>query len=633
MKHSSEHQWQRIVATALVLAITLPQFAWAQTNTAPQGGNLTGLGASPSPSVSSDSFLFLAAGDIADGVPVSSKEQRRQYLAAKSKQLDQLDPRRKESRRNRKIANGVLKTAFPVLRVADIASRLNQPKEDNKKQTGAEKTAAILDWVIQELPGSKKVIAPLGDLAYPNGTFEDFLFKYDKTWGKTFDASTNVRPVAGNHEYWVDGGIDRKGAQFGLPYLDYFKDLDVKVGEVGSLTYVDGKKTKSHERFLSKAYYAYDIGNNWRAYALNSNCEAMSDGCDPNSEQAKWLAQDLAQNAKDKCIVAYMHHPRFSSADDEYEVGPFKIDEKKAKSLFNSTGQRGRLLYQPHGSNTAVDPLWRILYAAGTDVVVTGHAHQYERFAPMGITPLEASDDARKKQQKKETAAQIYKEEPTTGIRHFVVGTGGGELSKINPNKVIPNSEFRIPDPKKNIPSTFGVLALDLTPTGYDWKFFSIETDAQNNHYVLDSSDNTTPCHKKRNSGVSLATQSNTSPVPVALVSSAPQASVQPIPSPSIAPSPVASVNPGSQPAVNFLVNGQPVNDGLQPASPRTGSRVAVVMQRAANAQLVIKVYEGTKLLVTKTFNGNGRLILPAESKLRYVVESFGKTIKEITFP
>ena len=154
-----------------------------------------------------------------------------------------------------------------------------------------------------------------------------------------------------------------------------------------------------------RGYYSYDMGT-WHVVVLNSNCSEVS--CAAGSTQERWLRADLAANAK-KCTLAYFHHPRFSSG-----------------------------LY---GDTVSVAPFWKALYRAGTEVVLNGHTHNYERFAPQ--RPNGTRDGER-------------------GIREFVVGTGGVNLKPFEAVK--PNSQARNAD-------TFGVLRLTLHPGSYDWKF------------------------------------------------------------------------------------------------------------------------------------------------------------------
>lgn len=156
----------------------------------------------------------------------------------------------------------------------------------------------------------------------------------------------------------------------------------------------------------SRGYYSFDVGD-WHLIALNSNCSKVG-GCHATSAQARWLRADLAANPAD-CTLAYMHAPRFSS---------------------------GR-----HGSTPYLAPLYEILYLADVDVLLSGHDHSYERFAPQD--PGQRHDPAR-------------------GIRQFVVGTGGKNLYGFE--TVERNSEARNDD-------THGVLELTLGADAYSWRF------------------------------------------------------------------------------------------------------------------------------------------------------------------
>jgi acid phosphatase type 7 len=156
----------------------------------------------------------------------------------------------------------------------------------------------------------------------------------------------------------------------------------------------------------AKGYYSYDIGT-WHLIALNSNCEDIG-GCRAGSAQERWLQADLAAHPA-ACTLAYWHHPRFSSG--------------------------------AHGNDSEYDAFWQDLYRAGADVVLVGHDHVYERFAPQ--TPNAAADPAR-------------------GIRQFVVGTGGKSHYRFE--TIRSHSETRST-------GTFGVLVLTLRARGYDWRF------------------------------------------------------------------------------------------------------------------------------------------------------------------
>jgi hypothetical protein len=152
-------------------------------------------------------------------------------------------------------------------------------------------------------------------------------------------------------------------------------------------------------------YYSYDLGA-WHIVALNSNIDAGA-----GSAQGRWLAGDLASH-RTVCTLAYWHHPVFSSGD--------------------------------HGNDPHMQEIWHILYSFGADVVLAGHDHNYERFAPQ--TADGTADSAH-------------------GIREFVVGTGGTSLRSVGSPE--PNSEVREA-------KTLGVLKLTLQATSYAWEFLPI---------------------------------------------------------------------------------------------------------------------------------------------------------------
>lgn len=234
---------------------------------------------------------------------------------------------------------------------------------------GDSATAALLD-------GIGGTIATLGDNAYESGSAAQFAKCYEPTWGRH---RARTKPSPGNHDYGTAGAG---------PYFDYF----------GAAAGAPGQ-----------GWYAWDLGT-WRVYALNSNCAKVG-GCGPGSPQEQWLKADLAANPR-SCVVAYWHHPLFSSG--------------------------------AHGNNGSTRALWEALYAAGAELVLSGHDHDYERFAPQ--RPNGSAD-------------------PATGIREFVVGTGGASLRSFG--TVRPNSEVRDA-------STAGVLRLALGATGYSWRFIPV---------------------------------------------------------------------------------------------------------------------------------------------------------------
>ena len=171
-------------------------------------------------------------------------------------------------------------------------------------------------------------------------------------------------------------------------------------GAVGYYAYFGAKAGPS-----GLGYYSYDLGD-WHVVALNSNIDMRA-----GSPQEQWLRADLAASQK-QCTLAYMHHPRFSSGT--------------------------------HGSSTAPQALWQALYEAGAEIVLVGHDHNYQRFAPQ--TPDGRLDTER-------------------GIREFVVGMGGAGLYRFS--RVIPNTEAHTID-------THGVLKLTLGAGAYTWEFVPV---------------------------------------------------------------------------------------------------------------------------------------------------------------
>jgi acid phosphatase type 7 len=169
-------------------------------------------------------------------------------------------------------------------------------------------------------------------------------------------------------------------------------------------------------------WYSTDIGT-WHVVVLDSGCADVG-GCDDASPQGQWLKKDLADSTA-HCTLAIWHQPRFSSGE--------------------------------HGDDGHYTPFWKQLYAAQADLIINGHDHDYERFAPQD---------------------PFGKVERPAGIREIVVGTGGGEKRGFKKQAV--NSEFRLS-------GEWGVLRLTLHPANYDWEFLPVDGA------VADSG--STPCH------------------------------------------------------------------------------------------------------------------------------------------
>lgn len=221
-----------------------------------------------------------------------------------------------------------------------------------------------------------------GDLAYEHGNAAEFHDCYGKTWGRFKD---RTHPSLGNHEY-------------GTPEArDYFRYWGDRAGPVG------------------KGYYSFDLGV-WHIIALNSNCDAPGlGGCAAGSPEETWLKKDLSEHPG-SCIIAFGHHALFSSG-----------------------------IFRKHAVHPELKQIVLDLYAAHADLLLVGHEHSYERFAPQ-------DPDG--------------KIDPEHGIREIVVGTGGRSHDPLG--FAMDNSEVR------NM-TTFGVLKVTLMPHAYTWEFIPVE--------------------------------------------------------------------------------------------------------------------------------------------------------------
>jgi acid phosphatase type 7 len=223
---------------------------------------------------------------------------------------------------------------------------------------------------------------------------------YVKCFGPTWGRyKSRMHPAPGNHDYFV--------SHTAAGYFGYFGP---QAGPWG------------------KGYYSYNLGA-WHVVVLNSECASVG-GCGRGSPEERWLRADLAAHPA-ACTAAYWHTPRFSSGAE-------------------------------YGSDAGYQPFWQALYDSGADVVMVGHEHVYERFAPQ--TPSGAPD-------------------PAFGIRQFTVGTGGESHYGFQ-KRPVANSQVRNS-------TAFGVLKLTLHPNSYSWQFVPAPGAS-----FTDSG--TAPCHGHR---------------------------------------------------------------------------------------------------------------------------------------
>jgi hypothetical protein len=227
---------------------------------------------------------------------------------------------------------------------------------------------------------SPNYVLPLGDLVYPAGTQPGFSNSYGPSWG-TYKSIT--KPVPGNHDYGTVGGAG---------YFGYF----------GSRATPLQPTCRSN----CKGYYSFSTGS-WHVLALNTPCSETSGVCDDMSAEAAWLDQDLTAHPN-RCTLAYMHNPLFS--------GGF-------------------------GATAGVNVLWTVLQKHGVDLVIAGHAHNYQRFSSQTPTGTASA----------------------SGITEIVAGTGGDSLQTLTTTK----------NQAAHINHTFGVVQLTLGTGRWASKFVS----------------------------------------------------------------------------------------------------------------------------------------------------------------
>ena len=291
-------------------------------------------------------------------------------------------------------APAALPAAPPPERVTLVAAGDIACRPELVETAFACRQARTADLVESLVPDA---VAVLGDNQYEHGELVNFMAVFEPTWGR-FRQITH--PAVGNHEY--EGDPERDEAP------GYFSYFGAAAGD------------------SAKGYYRWELAG-WTLLVLNSGAinwtratggnPSLPDDCWPvscaaGSEQEQWLRTELEALPDDACVIAYWHHPRFSSG-------------------FGGTSQ-------PHPET---EPLFADLYRHGVELLLTGHSHNYERLVP--VTPEGIPDPG--------------------GVTQFVVGTGGRNLH-IDTGPQLPISEVLRTD-------VFGVLELTLEPGAYTARF------------------------------------------------------------------------------------------------------------------------------------------------------------------
>ncbi len=305
-----------------------------------------------------------------------------------------LDPARAPAQAQPAAAPAPPAPEVPTLVAAgDISCRPNLPETPSICRDAH--TASLVESLAPD------AVAALGDLQYEGGEPENFTLAYDPTWGR-FKAITH--PAPGNHEY--EGDPERDAAP------GYFGYFGATAGDP------------------SKGYYRWSLGD-WTMFVLNSGAinytrvrPELPDDCWPvscmvGSGQEQWLRAELATLPAASCVLAYWHHPRFSSG---------------------FSGQN-----QPHPET---EPLYDALYDHDADLILTGHSHNYERFEPLAPGGTADPDGV----------------PDPNGVTQFVVGTGGRSLHMPGPQ--LATSEILHAD-------VFGVLELTLASDGWSSRFIA----------------------------------------------------------------------------------------------------------------------------------------------------------------
>jgi acid phosphatase type 7 len=236
-----------------------------------------------------------------------------------------------------------------------------------------------------------RLILMLGDGAYRFATMTEYKQWYEPTWGVP-ELKAITRAIAGNHEYLSQD--DAHG------YFDYWNGVGKDDGPAGP---------------RGKGYYSFDVGG-WHFIALNSNDDCTKVACGEGSPQLAWLRADLAAHPV-RCTLLMVHAPRFQDGTHR-------------------------------GDSPKLQPAWAAMYDAGVDIVVAGHEHNYQQFAPM------------------DKAGNVDR---ARGMRSWVVGVGGGQDYR----DVFSTAHMAAEE--KRIVNKSGILELTLAPTGYQWRFLLID--------------------------------------------------------------------------------------------------------------------------------------------------------------
>ncbi len=398
----------------------------------------------------------------------------------------------------------VTTSSYPLTN-ADVGSTIRVSVTAGNSAGSASATSAATGPVAPAASLGDPVVVAVGDIACAPGNPDGVACEQSATEAVAASQHPNAVFVLGDNQY--DSGLysEYMGAGAYNATWGAFNQIVHPVpgnheyitsGAAGYFQYF-GQATANPDN-NTYGYYSFNIGT-WHIVALNSNCsdsgcaDALTGGT--TSAQTAWLQNDLSTNTQ-PCVLAMWHHPLFSYG---WTLGA-----------------------------SSVLPLWTALYNDHADVVLNGHDHLYERFTQMN--PSGGAD--------------------STGIREFVVGTGGESLNGLYGSQ--PPATLQAHDS-----SDFGVLVLTLHAGSYSWSF--VNTGG----HTIDSG--TTACNSK-GTGASAALAREAKAPSVAALSGPP-----------------------------LVFNARPVRSSLT-ATIRRGLPVAVQLSRAADVTVTVSVRRGTYL-------------------------------------
>jgi hypothetical protein len=308
---------------------------------------------------------------------------------------------------------------FTVFAVGDIG--LDQLPRSNTNRYQYDKVAQLI------YDSSPAAFLLLGDGQHNDGELEDYLAYYDTYFDKLKDITY---PATGNHDYYV--------SDYAEGYFDYFGDPE----------YCDNWELVLQNEDPDGhplGYYSFDIGT-WHIVSVNSylshQCELTEDLLPVEGsaalQQYEWLKADLAAHQDGYTgTIAFMHHPLY-----DWELY-YKCEWI---TWFD-------LATQVH--------LWEVFDEYGVELVLSGHNHNYQRWAPM----------------------DAYGASDSEGVRQFVAGTGGAYLSNFPPENPLDNvADYPYGIPLETVGNlefyddgTFGAMRLVLDETGYEYAFISVD--------------------------------------------------------------------------------------------------------------------------------------------------------------